>query len=456
MVGGELPRRQYSSPSQYGGKQKQDQTVRRYVAKKTYERNEQIKQPYRYEGDIAGLKLTKGLIDPNQDLSKYEIEYYEDGITPKTIKAGEKSYVSNVYGESVRDKDNYYQNVWNFDPQGKISQYQQKYDYKDHRGQVGNTSYYSRGVSDKEKWGFSDGMLASVDKYNTYRTGDNDWSAESYYTGKFDRGQKTLEVDRQWSNKDQNWFKVTEKDYTTGQMYVDQDFMSFAPKPKAPPVLSSRVIYEEIKTPQGGVIGLRPVTGITTYKDTPESKGLVQIKNFLDNTSNFGYTGNKKQEYAQNISIPELNIKTYDEQREEERARNLFLLKKNNQTENKQSDYMSNTYNKSANQNQQSVVDNRQSFLQSQNNNQSYIPKLNMQTLVPLNETQNNMLGTMKNNINQTLGMNFSWSKANNINTGMNNKIMNNSKSNYSNLFKIRNNNTNINTTKKNYLNGKI
>ena len=283
----------------YGGKYKQKQAVKRITQKKVLAQQRQIEETQKYEGKLGALDFKKGKLKSDQNLNKYKVEYYDDGVTPKKILGNKKIYTAYKYGNSVRDKADYYANQWEFNPDGTIRDYSDKYHYKDSKGDHS----YSYLVSDKQHYHFGDkGILKTHNKYDNKRIGDNDWDNQNVYTAEYQQGQKAKEYNRQWSNRDRNWYKISTNDYTTGKGYTEGGFMSYAPKVQAP-VLSSRVKYKPHPTQPGGLI---PDLLITTYKD-----GLIKVKDAATKDKAYFVSKTGKPIYAGQVDIPELGISRY-------------------------------------------------------------------------------------------------------------------------------------------------
>src|SRR6056297_2959333 len=103
----------------YGGTVQQKEAKERAVKKAQETAKKQFLDKYRYEGELGGLKIKDGRIAPNQDLSRYEVEYYDDGVTPKRILGEKKKYVAKKYGPQKR-YDDYYGKEWEFYDDGSI------------------------------------------------------------------------------------------------------------------------------------------------------------------------------------------------------------------------------------------------------------------------------------------------------------------------------------------------
>jgi len=275
----------------------------------------EVKEQARYDGNLGGINLEDGKITPDNNLQGYNIEYYDDGVTPKKILGSQKTYTSDRYGSKIT-KDNYYANEWNFYEDGSIKSFSKKYDYKDDKGKVGSTSYYSRKIGDQEKWEFKDddGILSQYNKYDVKKTDDDSWDNKSIFTEQYDDGVKIKQVEREWSNSDRNWKNIKEQDFITGVQKVDTSFTSYAPKvdtdiTAGKTVESSRVIYEPHPTQPGATIAK---TIIDTFKD-----GTISIKDSTTGNISYFKTESGQPIHAGQLSIPNLNILSYKEQIEQ-------------------------------------------------------------------------------------------------------------------------------------------
>jgi len=81
------------------------------------------KDKRRYSGTLGGIKITKGKVDPGQDLSNYNVDYYDDG-TIRSLRKDKKTYYRSKYGGKREDYTDYYQNQFEFHPDGSIKKYQ--------------------------------------------------------------------------------------------------------------------------------------------------------------------------------------------------------------------------------------------------------------------------------------------------------------------------------------------